>query len=50
MIRWRHHLEEGLGVLQKVLGVYNTVKGIYEVGKVVAPIVAAAIVYSEQVK
>ena len=43
MIRWKDRIEHGLGVLQKGLGVYNTVKGIYEVGKVVAPIVAAMI-------
>ena len=44
MIKWKDKLEHGLGVLQKGLGVYNTVKGIYEVGKIVVPIVAAAIV------
>ena len=44
MTKWKDKLEHGLGVLQKGLGVYNTVKGIYEVGKVVAPIIAAAIV------
>ena len=44
MIKWRENFEHGLGVIHKGLGVYNTVKGIYEVGKVVAPIVAAAIV------
>jgi len=43
MIRWRQHIEHGLGVIQKGLGVYSTIKGIYEVGKVVAPIVAAAV-------
>ena len=44
MIKWRERFEHGLGVIQKGLGVYNTVKGIYEVGKVVAPIAATAIV------
>ena len=43
MIRWTDKLEHGLGVIQKGLGVYSTVKGIYEVGKVVAPYVAAMI-------
>ena len=43
MIRWKDKIEHGLGVIQKGLGVYNTVKGIYEVGKVVAPYVAAMI-------
>ena len=43
MIRWRHHLEHSLGVIQKGLGIYSTIKGVYEVGKAVAPIVAAMI-------
>ena len=43
MIRWRHHIEHGLGVLQKGLGVYSTIKGVYDVGKAVAPLVAAMI-------
>ena len=43
MIRWRHHLEHGLGVISKGLGVYNTIKGIYQVGQAVVPDVAAMI-------
>ena len=43
MIRWRHHLEHGLGVIGKGLGVYNTIKGIYQVGQAVVPYVAAMI-------
>ena len=43
MIKWREKLEHGLGVIQKGLGVYNTTNGVYEVGKAVAPIVAAMI-------
>ena len=44
MIKWKDKIEHGLGVIQNGFGVYNTVKGIYEVGKVVAPIIAAAII------
>ena len=40
MIKWRH-IEHGLGVLQKGLGVYSTIKGVYDVGRAVAPLVAA---------
>ena len=43
MIKWKDKIEHGLGVIQKGLGVYNTIKGAYEVGKAVAPIVAAMI-------
>ena len=43
MIQWREKFEHGLGVIQKGLGVYNTIKGVYEVGKAVAPLVAAMI-------
>ena len=43
MIRWKDKIEQGLGVIQKGLGVYSTLKGVYEVGKVVAPYVAAMI-------
>ena len=43
MIKWKDNIEHGLGVIQKGLGVYSTLKGIYEVGKVVAPYVAAMI-------
>ena len=43
MIKWREKFEHGLGVIQKGLGVYNTIKGVYEVGKAVAPLVAAMI-------
>ena len=43
MIKWKDKIEQGLGVIQKGLGVYNTIKGVYEVGKAVAPYVAAMI-------
>ena len=43
MIKWREKFEHGLGVIQKGLGVYNAIKGVYEVGKAVAPLVAAMI-------
>ena len=43
MIKWKDKIEHRLGVIQKGLGVYNTIKGVYEVGKAVAPIVAAMI-------
>ena len=43
MIKWQEKFEHGLGVIQKGLGVYSTIKGVYEVGKPVAPIVAAMI-------
>ena len=43
MIKWREKFEHGLGVIQKGLGVYNTIKGVYEVGKALAPFVAAMI-------
>ena len=43
MIQWREKFEHGLGVIQKGLGVHNAIKGVYEVGKAVAPIVAAMI-------
>ena len=43
MIKWREKFEHGLGVIQKGFGVYTTIKGVYEVGKAVAPIVAAMI-------
>ena len=42
MIKWQH-IEHAAGVIQKGLGVYSTIKGVYEVGKAVAPIVAAMI-------
>ena len=43
MIKWQHHFEHGLGVIQKGFGVHDTIKGVYEVGKAVAPYVAAMI-------
>ena len=43
MIRWRQKFEHAAGVIQKGLGIYNTIKGVYEVGKAVAPFVAAMI-------
>ena len=43
MIKWKDKIEHGLGVIQKGSGIYNTIKRVYEVGKVVAPIVAAMI-------
>ncbi len=43
MIRWKYKIEHGLEVIQKGPGMYNTIKGVYEVGKAVAPYVAAMI-------
>ena len=43
MIKWKDKIEHGLGVIQKGLGMYNTIEGVYEVGKAVAPYVAAVI-------
>ena len=43
MIKWKDKIEHGLGVIQKGFGVYNTIQGVYEVGKAVAPYVAAMI-------
>ena len=43
MIKWKDKIEHGLGVIQKGLGVYNTIKAVCEVGKAVAPYVAAMI-------
>ena len=36
-MKWKHALDEGLGIVKKGIDIYNTGKALYSIGKVVVP-------------
>ena len=36
-MKWKHALDEGLGIVKKGIEVYDTGKALYNIGRVVVP-------------